>query len=472
MQRAKARPGADPPAHDDIMIPDADSQGKARLDLPPGPRGPAWLHSLRYMRSPYDYYARIRARYGNLVTLPTVNGTVVLAFTPELAREILAGREEDFVVGFGVDAVAPLLGKDSLLLLSGDRHRRDRRLMSPPFHGARMRSYGPIAQLGARRMMATWKPGDRLTARPLMQAVTLEVILRAVFGVCDDDELVEFAGFVREAVTEVNPLPLFFPFLQQELFGFGPWGRFMTSRRRLEALIQRRIDAARERGEPTEDILSRLVFARYEDGATLDDSALRSQLLTLIMAGHETTATALSWAVYELGRHPAWAKRLRDQVVALGPGADAADIAELADLEAFCCETLRVHPIVLEFFRTVRAPFTLGGFTIPVGLHLAGAIHVIHEDEDLYPEPGLFRPERFLERRFAPNEFAAFGGGHRHCLGAAFAMNEMKVILGAIVARAVVRLESSRPLRSVRRGLTIAPERDAPFVVEEIVPSC
>jgi cytochrome P450 len=419
------------------------------------------------MRDAYRFYARIRARYGDLVTLPTVNGTVVLGCTPEYAREILQGREEDFEVGFALEAVTSLVGADSLLLLSGERHKRERKLMSPAFHGSRMRAYGPIAQRATQEAIAQWRPGSALTARPAMQRITLDVILRAVFGVQVAAEIEAFREAIRRAVLEVNPALVFFPMLQREVFGMGPWARFVQSKRALELLIQQQIDRARARREPSEDVLSRLVFARGEHGELLGDTALRAQLITLLLAGHETTATALSWALYELCRNPGWAERLRAQVDALGPEPDAASLAALPDLDAFCSETLRLHPILAEFFRTVRTSYSVGGYEIPAGLHVAGAILAIHQNESLYPEPSVFRPERFLERRFGPHEFAAFGGGHRHCLGAAFAMNEMKVVLGTLLSRVRFRLAHPRPLGVARWNVTLAPEGDVPLVVEE-----
>ncbi len=448
--------------------------------LPPGPRGPGWLHSFRYMRDPFVYYEQMRASYGDLFTLPSVNGRLVLACDPEHARQILAGREEDFEAGFGQAALAPIIGEDSLLLISGDAHRRERRWMSPAFHGARMRAYGPVAKLATTSAAAEWRPGVSLTTRLLMQQITIEVILRAVFGLREPAAIAHFTDVLRRAVTEVSPAFLFFPILQRLSFGRGGWGRFLRARDELHRMIQAQIDAARERGKPSDDLLSRLVFAQVADApadarddrgqaaAALGDRALRSQLLTLVLAGHETTATALAWAVYELCRNPSYADQLRARIGELGPDPEADALAALPELEAFCCETLRVHPIVAEFIRTVKHSFRIGDYTIPAGIHLAGAIIELHRNPQLYPEPEVFRPERFLERRFAPHEFAVFGGGHRHCLGAAFAMNEMKVVLGTLLSRVQFRLESPRPLRTVRRGLTLAPEAGVPIVIESL----
>jgi cytochrome P450 len=412
-----------------------------------------------YLRDPYRYYTRMRRRYGDVFTLPSPNGTLVVTFTPEGAREILAGRDE-FVPEFGVDAIRPIVGPNSLLLLSGDRHRRERKLLSPTFHGARMRAYSPTVREAALRSAARWSEEQPINLREQMEAISLEVILRTVLGARDVARVDALGVAVRRAVSQVNPLPLFMPFLQREFFGFGPWARFMARRAELDALVLDQIGRARCGESEGEDVLTKLVEARYEDGEPLSDEAVRDQLLTLLVAGQETTATALAWAFYECARDPALVDRLREEIGELGTDPDPASLAELPLLEAFCRETLRLHPIVAEFFRTVKSghSFELMGYTIPEGVTVAGSIIDLHRDPTLYPEPEEFRPDRFLERQFAPNEFAAFGGGHRHCLGAAYALNEMKVVLGTLVPRFDMQLIDSAPPRTVVRNLTLGPK--------------
>ena len=222
-------------------------------------------------------------------------------------------------------------------------------------------------------------------------------------------------------------------------------------------------------GVGTGDTLSEAdVGRRYLMKQGIPDSAIRDQLITLLIAGHETTAIASSWALYELCRHPAWLERLRDGIATLGADPDPAALAALPDLEAVCRETLRLHPVAPEFFRTVRDRYRFRGWEIPAGITLAGVILSIHRDPALYPDPERFRPERFLERRFAPHEFAAFGGSHRHCLGSAFALHEMCVILGTLLSRVDVRLAQDRPLRTVRRNILLAPEKGVPLVVSPL----
>jgi len=414
----------------------------------------------------------MRRRFGDLFTMPTMNGTLVLTLTPEGAKEILAGRESDFVVGFGVEAAAPIIGSNSLLMLSGERHQRERKLLSPTFHGARMRGYAPAMLQSAVDELEGWSPGREIVAHERMQAISLDVILHTVFGVQAPERMAAFREAVRLGVSEVSPGPIFFKFLQREFGGFGPWARFQRRLRHLDDLIYAQIAEARRQDEEREDVLAKLVGARYEDGTPLSDQAVRDQLLTLLVAGHETTGTTLAWVLYELHRNPEALAKVRDEVVALGPDPDPDALAGLPYLGAVCQETLRMHPILAEFFRTVKESYAFQGYQIPAGITLAASILVIQQNPELFPEPARFRPERFLERRFSPWEFAAFGGGHRHCIGAAFAMSELKIVLATLLSRVELSLGLERPLRTVRRNLTLAPEKGVPMRVERwLVPA-
>jgi cytochrome P450 len=442
------------------------SSSIVRKGLPPGP-SIALYQIARYLRDPYRYYSRMRRRYGDLMTLPTLNGTLVVSFTPEGAGEILAGNGDDFVPGFGVDAIRPIVGAGSLLLLSGDRHKRERKLLSPTFHGARMRAYSPTVREAALRAAAGWSASQPINLREEMEVISLEVILRAVLGAREQTQVDALGRAVRRAVSEVNPLPLFMPFLQRKFFGMGPWARFLERRAELDVLVFDQIARARAGEGQGEDVLTKLLEARYEDGQPLSDTAIRDHLLTLLVAGHETTATALAWAFYECGRDPELTERLRGEIASVGPEPDPDALSALPFLEAFCRETLRLHPIVAEFFRTVKPGHCVEfqGYTIPEGVSLAGSIIDLHRNPDLYPEPEQFRPDRFLDRQFAPNEFAAFGGGHRYCLGAAFALNEMKVVIGTLLPRFDLSLVDSEPVRTVVRNLTLGPSGGVPMRV-------
>lgn len=428
-----------------------------RRSLPPGPRFAA-LQSFRYMSDPYGYYERMRARYGDLFSMPTMNGLLVVTHTAEGARQILAGGEKDFGEGFGAEALEPIIGRHSVLLLSGDAHKRERKSLSPVFHGGRMRAYGPDMQRAAIERSETWLPGECIIVQDEMQAISLDVIIRVVLGVSERERVEPFRIAIREAVERVSPLPLFFKPLQHEFFGIGPWARFMHHKRQFDELLAAEIIAARAIDAPREDVLSRLVHTLDEEGRPMSDGAIRDHLLTLLVAGHETTSTALAWSFYELARNPEIRRWLLDEISVLGSEPEAGALASLPALEAVARETLRLHPIVAEFFRTVRGSYAFQGYEIPAGVTLAGSILSLHRDASIYPEPERFRPDRFLGRTLPPHEFAAFGGGHRHCLGAAFAISEMAIVIGTLLPRFELALETDRPLRTVRRHVTLGPE--------------
>ena len=435
-----------------------------RRALPPGPRGAA-LQSFLYMRDPYGYTERMRARFGDPFSMPSMNGFLVIACSPEGVREILAGSDKDFGTGFAADALVPIIGAGSLLMLSGEAHRRERKTLSPVFHGNRMRAYGPAMRQAALDRSERWLPGTRIVVQDEMQAISLDVIIRAVLGVTERERLEPFRRAIKEAVAEVSPWPLFLSPLRHEFLGFGPWARFMRHKRHFDEMLAAEITAARALDTPREDVLSRLVHALDDEGQPLSDEAIRDHLVTLLVAGHETTSTALAWSFYELARHPEIHDWVLGEIAALGPDPEPGALAALPALEAVARESLRLHPIVAEFFRTVRHSYRLRGFEIPAGVVLAGSILALHRDPSVYPDPLAFQPARFLGTTRPPHEFAAFGGGHRYCLGAAFAIAEMAIVIGTLLPRYELSLEHARPLRTVRRHVTIGPEAGVPMRV-------
>ena len=438
-----------------------------RSSLPPGPSG-RFAPTLRYLRDPFRFYEDAQKRFGDLISMNSMNGQLVITFSPEGARQILAGREEDFYVGFGVDAVVPLVGPGSLLITSGDQHRRDRKRLSPTFHGGRMRAYADQVEGSVRACTNRWTAGQEITLRNEMEEISSEVIVRTVFGVNRPERSQAFRTAIREAVNEVPTAPIFFKFLQRRFAGFGPWANFLRAKQRLDDLIFDQIKVAKSMAKPGEDILSKLITLETEDGMALSDTEIRDHIFTLLFAGHETTATSLSWVLYELMRNPAELRWLRSELESLGDAPRPDELAAHPALDAAIRESLRLHPVLLEFMRTVKTEFELEGWKIPAGVTVAGAIPMIHRNQELYPDPLRYRPQRFIERKFAPHEFATFGGGHRHCLGAAFAIHEMTIAVGTIVREFDLSLLSDQPLRPVRRNATIAPEGGVPTRVDAI----
>ena len=431
--------------------------------LPAGPRGRV-LQTMRYLRDPYAYYERAQKRFGRFFLMPTMNGDLLITGTPEGVDELFNLKSRHLLAEFGADSLRPLVGPSSLLLLSGDRHRRERKRLSPSFHGNRMkRAYSDLAQQAVLERASHWRTDAPLNIHREMQRITLEVILRACFGVQQPEEVEAFAEQVTRTVDAVHPLPIFFSGLQREFGGFGPWARFLRERALLDGMLYPWIRSKRRERADGEDILGLMLAAQDGDGAILSDEDVHDQLMTLIAAGHETTATTLSWIFYELHRRPDVLEWLRDAIRGLGPDPTAADLASLPELEAVAHETLRIHPILFEVMRTVKDGLVFQGVEVPAGVHLTAAMPLVHLDPAIYPEPHTFRPQRFLERRYSLCEFFPFGGGHRRCLGAAFALNEIKVVLGTLLMRFDFELAQARPLRPVRRNATMAPEQGVPM---------
>jgi cytochrome P450 len=398
---------------------------------------------------------RCRRRYGDFFTVRLAQvGTFVFASDPHALKAVFTAPPERLRAGEANVALEPVLGSRSVLLLDGAEHIRQRRLMLPPFHGERLRGYERLIAEIAAEDMEGWPAGEPLELQPRMQAVTLEVILRVVFGMDRGPRLVELRELLKK-LLDVSTKPwALIPYLRRDLGPLSPWVRFLAARDRVDEALYAEI--ARRRDDPAlaerADIFSMLLQARDEDGEPLTDRELRDELITLLIAGHETTATALTWAFERLVRHPGALDRL------------AGDDREYA--EAVVQETLRLRPpIPLVARRVVNEPFELGGHAIPVGTMIAPCIYLVHRRADVYPDPYTFRPERFLDHPPETYSWLPFGGGMRRCIGASFATLEMSTVLRTVAA--VLRLEPAAPAHELmaRRAIFLAPSRGGRVVV-------
>jgi cytochrome P450 len=417
--------------------------------MPPGPRSPAAVQTARLVARPVEFLEGCRRRYGETFTARVLRaGTMVFLSDPDsLKRLFAADRQNTIAPGRNV-VLAPVLGQRSLLLLEGGEHLRRRKLMLPPFHGERMRAYERVMAEATEREVATWPVGGAFRLHSSMQAITLDVILRAVFGVEDDRRRTELRRNLV-GILATTRSPLAFALTIDRL-------RRLPAHRRMARMLADAdaalfAEIAERRADPDiasrEDILSLLVAARFDDGTRMDDRELRDQLMTLLMAGHETTATALAWAFDLLFRAPEKLWRLREEV----------DDGGHAYLDAVVEETLRVRPVVPFVGRQLRAPAELGGYGLEAGTVLMPAIYLTHTREDAYPEPYAFRPERFLDGGPETYSWIPFGGGTRRCIGAAFAQFEMQVVLATILRSAELRPATEQPERMVRRNVTLSP---------------
>jgi cytochrome P450 len=422
--------------------------------LPPGPRVPPLLNALRYARDPLGFFPRLRERYGDVFTVsfPDFRKVVYLA-EPSLVRELFTGDPAQLHAGeANATLLEPAVGPSSVLTLDGDEHMRQRKLLLPPFHGKAVERYRDIIRAAARRDLATWPVGEPFGIRPHTQSITLEVILRAVYGL-DDPARFRRAHQVVDTFATRSDALLLPSFMHRGRR--GPWGRFIRSREALDELVYEEIALRRaeSNGDMRDDVLSLLMRAQHEDGSPLTDRELRDELVTVVGAGHETTATALAWAVERLVRHPEAMERLR---------ADE----DGAYTDAVIHETLRTRPVIVDVARKLTAPLRIAGHDLPAGTLVLASITSVHARADVYPEPEAFRPERFVDDGPGTYTWIPFGGGVRRCLGAAFAQEEMRIVLREIAARAELLPADPRPERPRMRNVTIAPEHEGRVVLE------
>jgi cytochrome P450 len=415
------------------------------------------------VRRPLDFLASEWRRQGDVfrIKLPMF-GELNYVADPDMIRAIFSGDPSRFHAGEGnAEPLGPVLGDYSLLTLDGEDHMRQRKLLLPPFHGERIGRYVETMRSAAERELASWPLGRPFPLRPAMQRVTLEVILRAVFGVTDEARRARFSA-VNTRVDRTSMPIMFAPPLRRDLGRFSPWRRFLRARADADALLYDEI--RRRRAQPDlaerDDVLSLLLQARHDDGSPMSDVELRDELMTIVGAGHETTATALCWAIELLGRNPRVERRLREEL------ATADDDGE-AYLDAVMKETLRLRPVVVDVVRKVLRDEEIAGRRIPAGTWLVPAIAMVHQRPDLYPDPHEFRPERFLDGQPEPYTWIPFGGGVRRCIGASFAQTEIKVVLRTMLSHARLRPASRRPEVPRIRHVTVVPSRGARMVLEE-----
>jgi cytochrome P450 len=429
--------------------------------LPPRPDLSRFMMGVGFMVMPTRFLEACQRRCGEYFTLRPAPGRVlVVTSDPDAVKQVFTGDPDLLYAGEGNAVLAPILGSGSVLLLDGAEHMRHRRLLLPPFHGERMRRYGELMTEVAERHVAAWPSGRRFAVIQSMQAITLEVIMRAVLGVDDRERATPLAPPLRRLLDMVaSRRRMLVLALSGERNGpRSPWARFLAAREEAVALLESEIRTRRADPAPGErdDVLSMLLAARDEDGAPLSDSELRDELMTLLVAGHETTATSLAWTLERVARTPRVLDRLQ------------AERREGGDeyLEAVVKESLRLRPVVPAVARRLQAPMRFGPWDLPAGVHIAPSIYLLHRRPDLYPQPDEFRPERFLERPPGTYEWIPFGGGVRRCLGASFALFEMKTVLGAVLGQVRVRRSRRRGEGTTRRAITFAPSRGGRIVVD------
>jgi cytochrome P450 family 110 len=388
--------------------------------------------------------------FGEVLFVSTVNGARDILTAPgTLCRAPLP------------HPIEPLIGQNSLILLSGEPHRRTRSILMPAFHGERMRGYVDVIADATNDEIAALQPGDQLVVRDTAQAITLDVVIRVVFGVADRTRRAEYARVIKELMRSSTAPLMLVPWLRREIAGRGPWARLIGFRAQLDGLLSEQIEERKGMGEHGSDMMELILSATDEDGNSLGDDALREQLRTMLAAGHETTSTSLAWALYHIHRDESIRSRVVEEL------ADAAtpwEIAALPYLGAVIQETLRMHPTVPVVLRRLTGPLTVAGVPRSAGDVVGIALPALHFNRNVWRDPESFDPDRFLERKPSPFEYAPFGGGYRRCIGAAFAQHELAVTIGTILntveLRAPAREQRRKPPRAVPRAIATKPNRD------------
>lgn len=434
------------------------------------PSGPGIVATFGFVRNPYRFLDQCARRYGDWFTVrvPGVN-PFVFTSAPAAIREIFLGNPELLQAGKANRPLGAFMGERSVLFLDGDAHLHDRRLILPAFQGERMRAYAPAIRSIARAAIARWLVGEAFAVYPSMRSITFDVIMRAAFGLDESPE----AAHLKDLIARLFALYLgrfaslfTLSAFRRDLGPWSPWGRVIRLNREMETALF--AEFAKRRASPDhgrEDILSILLAARDENGSPMSDIVLRDEMMTLLLAGHETTAASLAWAMHQLTQHPDAARAARDELARMPEDADP---ASMHYLDAVVNETMRLCPVVPNIGRELQAPMEIAGCELPKGVVLAPCIYLVHRRADLWSDPEKFDPLRFIDSRPNPYQFFPFGGGTRRCLGAAFATYQMKIVLAEVIRRfdiAPVRGYTPRP---ARLSIAIGPSDGMPVILKPL----
>ncbi len=427
---------------------------------------PALLQTLQLIANPTKFLAKYAKRYGDTFTLRVLglNSPPVVFFSqPQAIKEIFALPVEQFDFKKATHVFKPLMGEQSLILQEGKSHQRQRQLMLPPFHGDRMKAYGKTICQITHQVIEQWIPGKSISINHFLPDITLQIILQVVFGINPGERYQQLkkmlSSLLEDITTPWYSSLFFFPPLQQDLGAWSPWGHYIRRLQQIDNLIYAEIAQRRVENDLSRtDILTMLMSARDENGQQMTDIELRDQLVSLLLLGYETTAAALAWAFYLIHSHAQVLGELRYEIDSLGDHPQPEAIASLPYLTAVCQESLRIHPIALICTpRMVKESVQVTGYNFPAETIIVPCIYLAHRRTETYPQPEKFQPERFLNHKFSPFEYLPFGGGSRGCIGAAFSLYEMKLVLASVMSRFELALANQRPVYPVRRGITIVP---------------
>ncbi len=432
-------------------------------------RGPKsrFITTWRFMRNPYTCYRRWQKEFGDTFFVRALNGDVIATCNRENIRRIFALPTE-VMSPFALETTRPLVGEASVFLVQGQRHRRERAILSPSFHGSRIDGQAETIREITLGQVQRLEPGRKYRMMDVMLDISLEVIIRVVFGVQTSQRVQLYQEKIKAFVSSFHPALAFSRLLHRRLFGLSPWNRFVRARAEFRGLLLDDIRQRRADKMEGDDLLSRLLDAKYEDGSTISDEAICDHLVTSLLAGHETTQISMSWGMSWLHRHPETLERLRGELAQLN---SLDEIIGCGYLNGVCNEALRLNSILADIIRCVDQPLELDDCQLPAKSNIAISICLVHEDPELYPEPFKFRPERWDGLTRKPNEFLPFGGGVRRCLGAPLAILEMKMAIATFVTQCRFSLPNDIPAEEpvYRRNITMAPKTGIPLVYDGVL---
>lgn len=446
------------------------------MSLPNILNTPVLQQRYEWIAKPLDFMEKAAREYPDIFTAQMIGAKEPVIFVnhPQAIQEIYTNDRKKFTApGDENTTVEPLVGEYSVMLLDGDRHKRERQLLMPQFHGERMQVYGELICKITELVFSQLSQDQVFTARDVTSEISLCVMLQAVFGLYSGERYEQIKRLIF-GMMDLFRSPFAFGFLlfrvlQKDLGAWSPWGHFLRQREQLDQLLYAEISERRSQLDNANrvDILSLLMSARDAEGNSMTDGELRDELMTLLVAGYETTATAMAWGLYWLHQKPIVREKLLQELDSLGENPDPISISRLPYLTAVCNETLRIYPVaVATFARKIQEPVELLKHKIEPGNLIWGCIYLLHHREDLYPDSKQFKPERFLERQFSPYEFMPFGGGARRCVGYALAQFEMKLVLATVISRYKLALVDNKPEKPQRRGVTLAPARGVRMKME------
>jgi cytochrome P450 family 110 len=433
----------------------------------PEVKNPKAIQLWQWITNPVKYLNDCDRQYGDTfaVQMTGLFKDAIIISSPAAVQQLLTSDSKQFAAPGSVNTILqPILGDHGVNLLDEPEHHQRRQLVMPAFHGDKVRSYNSLIQKITQDLIAQWPINTTINAREQMLSISLSVILQTVFGIYQGERFDQ----IREKLVALlsltdSPLKsshLFIPQLQKDLGAWSPWGKFQRDLIEVDKLIYQEIAERRNNYQPDHtDILNLLIGSKDSDGHGMDDVELRDELMTMLFAGHETTATALSWAIYWSTMLPEVQAKLRAEIAILGDERDGMAVNNLTYLGAFCSEVLRIHPVgILTFPRVAQEAVSLQGYDIVPGNVVMASMYLTHHRPDLYPEPDVFNPQRFLDQQFSPYEYFPFGGGSRRCVGLALAQMELKLVITEILASCELKLMDKLPIAPVRRGVTLAPK--------------